>query len=307
MVTSNTSNPKITLEQWRTLLAVVDAGGYAQAAELLDKSQSSVSYAVQRMEKTLGLNIFRIEGRRAVLTNAGQVLYRRARFLVDEASELEGAACEYAAGTEARIGLAVEQLVPADIVLYGLSRFAETFPHTQIELYESVLSGTEDALLSRQVDLAICTTVPVGFLGSVIMRSHFIAVAHPDHPLHQLGREVTYRDLHQHRQIILRDSGVHRRRNAGWQETDQRWTVSHMTTKISALKAGLGFSWMPKEMIERELNENLLKPLRLREGAERQTEIFLVFADRDLAGPATRALGEIFRSEAKECVRRLRK
>jgi len=31
-------------------LAVVDAGGYAQAAEVLHKSQSAVTYAVQKME-----------------------------------------------------------------------------------------------------------------------------------------------------------------------------------------------------------------------------------------------------------------
>jgi len=38
------------LEQWRSLLAVVDAGGYAQAAGALHKSQSSVTYAVQKIE-----------------------------------------------------------------------------------------------------------------------------------------------------------------------------------------------------------------------------------------------------------------
>ena len=36
---------KITLDQWHALLAVVDEGGYASAAEALDKSQSAISYA----------------------------------------------------------------------------------------------------------------------------------------------------------------------------------------------------------------------------------------------------------------------
>jgi hypothetical protein len=35
--------PKSTLEQWRILQAVVDAGGYSQAADLLNKSQSSLN------------------------------------------------------------------------------------------------------------------------------------------------------------------------------------------------------------------------------------------------------------------------
>jgi hypothetical protein len=42
-------NPHITLKQWQSLIEVVDAGGYAQVAEILCKSQSAVSYAVQKI------------------------------------------------------------------------------------------------------------------------------------------------------------------------------------------------------------------------------------------------------------------
>ena len=53
-------NPHITLEQWRALLAVVDAGGYAQAAEVMHKTQSAVSYAIQKMEAVLGVKVFKV-------------------------------------------------------------------------------------------------------------------------------------------------------------------------------------------------------------------------------------------------------
>ena len=57
------SIPKITLDQWAALAAVVDAGGYAKAAEALHKSQSSVTYAVQQLESLLGVKAFEIKGR----------------------------------------------------------------------------------------------------------------------------------------------------------------------------------------------------------------------------------------------------
>ena len=57
--------PHISLEQWRALVAVVEAGGYAQAAEALHKSQSAVSYAVQKIETQLALKVFELQGRRA--------------------------------------------------------------------------------------------------------------------------------------------------------------------------------------------------------------------------------------------------
>ena len=80
--------PRVTLDQWRTLQAVVDQGGFAQAAEVLHRSQSSVSYTVARMQEQLGVPLLRIDGRKAVLTEAGDVLLRRSRQLVKQASQL---------------------------------------------------------------------------------------------------------------------------------------------------------------------------------------------------------------------------
>src|SRR5256885_13179004 len=97
--------PTISLEQWRALVAVVDEGGYAAAAEAIHKSQSAVTYAVQRVEKLLGVKAFRLEGRKAVLTPAGRMLYSRARVLLDDASSLERAAHRSSAGWEAEIAI----------------------------------------------------------------------------------------------------------------------------------------------------------------------------------------------------------
>jgi DNA-binding transcriptional LysR family regulator len=97
--------PHVSLEQWRALIAVVEAGGYAQAAEALHKSQSAVTYAVQKIESQLGVQAFEIQGRKAVLTATGRMLYRRALALVGEAGDLEQMARKLSAGWEAEIGL----------------------------------------------------------------------------------------------------------------------------------------------------------------------------------------------------------
>ena len=75
---------KITLEQWQTLVTVVEAGSYARAAELMNKSQSAISYSMSKMEDRLGLAIFRLEGRRAVLTTAGEALFNQAKTLLEQ-------------------------------------------------------------------------------------------------------------------------------------------------------------------------------------------------------------------------------
>ena len=296
--------PRISLEHWRSLLAVVDAGGYAQAAEVLHKSQSAITYAVQRIEELLGVKAFEVIGRKAHLTPTGEVLYRRAKALLEEAGALEGAAGSLAAGWESELRLAVEIVFPTWLLLQCFARFAEERPQMRIELYESVLSGTEEALLQWKVDLAICSQIPPGFVGDSLMRLRFIAAAHPEHPLHQLGRELTVQDLRKHRHLIIRDTGSQRRAGSSL-GAEQSWTVSHKATSIHAAVMGLGFAWFAEDTVRGELDRGVLKPLPLREGGERWADLYLVFADRDYAGPGALRLAALIRENVTEQCRNL--
>lgn len=298
-----TLNPRISLEQWRSLLAVVDSGGYARAAAALHKSQSAVTYAVQKMESLLGVKIFAVIGRKAHLTATGEVLYRRAKALLEEAGALESAAGSLAAGWEPELRLAVEIVFPTWLLLECLGRFAKERPDTRIELYETVLSGTEESLRERRVDLAIGSTVPAGFAADRLMPVRFIAAAHPDHPLHRLGRGLTLQDLRKHRHLVVRDSGS-QRRGGTWLGAEQIWTVSQKATSIHAATLGLGFAWFAEDTIRSELASGALAPLPLREGGERWADLYLIFADRDYAGPGALRLAEIIRgSVAEQCTR----
>lgn len=291
----------ITLEQWRSLIAVVDGGGYAQAAEMLHKSQSAVTYAVQRIETLLSVKAFEIQGRKAMLTPTGQMLYRRALALVDEASDLERAAHTLSAGWEAEIHIAAEILFPSRLLLACLDRFGQESPRTRVELIESVLGGTADALLKGEADLVISPQQPPGFLGELLMRVRLIAVAHAGHPLHQLGRELTNRDLRAFRHLVVRDSGSKRDRRAVSVEVDQRWTVSQVATSIQAVAMGYGFAWLPEKHIREELRAGILKPLALREGGTLEVPLYLILANPDFVGPGVRRLAEIIRESVEQC------
>jgi len=296
--------PRVTLEQWRTLAAVVDAGGYAQAAARMHKSQSALTYAVGKMESQLGVEAFTIQGRKAILTPTGQLLYRRARALLDEAASAERAAKALSAGWEAEITIAVEILFPTWLLLACLDRFGKESPHTRIEVIESVLGGTGEALLQGKVDLAIAPRIPPGFLGDPLLRFRAIPVAHPDHPLHRMKRKPTLRDLRAHRHLLVRDSGTRRDARALSLEVEQRWTVSTMATSILAARMGFGFAWFPEDLIRAELDAGTLKPLPLSEGVERFGELYLIVADRDAAGPGTLRLAAIIREGvASECTK----
>jgi DNA-binding transcriptional LysR family regulator len=291
--------PKVTLEQWRAFQAVVEYGGYAQAAAAIHKTQSTLSYSVQKLEQSLGVQVLEVKGRKAQLTKAGEVLLRRSRQLLENALSLESVANSLSQGVEARLDVAVEVVFPYDDLLCVLAEFSQKFPETRVELVESVLSGGHDLMLSGLIDVLVSTVVPPGFVGEPMLRLEFVCVASPDHPLHHIGRKLTLQDLRQHRQLVTRDSGPQRRFSAPWLEAEQRWTVSNLSTSIRAIKRGLGFAWVPRLQIVDDLEQGVLKPLNLEEGGSRYGQLYLVYKDKDAAGPATCYLTELLLNYSK--------
>ncbi len=289
-----------TLEQWRLLAAVVDHGGFAQAAEQLQKSQSTVSHGVKQLQEALGLPLLTLAGRKAVLTPAGETLLRRARYLLEEAAALQHLADTLARGWAPRVTLSVDAIFPQEALFEALASFGEESPDTRVEVQEAVLSGGTEALLQKQADLVITGHVPPGFLGEPLLRLGFVAVAHPDHPLHRLGRPLDLEDLRPHQQVVIRDSGLRLRADSGWLGAERRLTVSHPATSIQALARGLGFAWLPREKIRAELASGQLRPLALAEGATRWAELYLVATERE-PGPAVRRLAELLREAAARC------
>jgi DNA-binding transcriptional LysR family regulator len=295
------ADPRITLDQWNVLISVVDSGSYAKAAERIHKSQSTLTYAIKKLEFVLGVKVFELRGRKAALTPTGELLYRRGKAILEEAARLEHAAGELAKGWEPEIRVAADIMFPTWLLLQCFAGFCAERPETHIELYETVLGGTEEALAARRVEFAIGTSVPQGFVGDVLMPIRAVCMAAPSHPLHQLGRQLTLEDLRKHRHIVIRDSGAQRVRAAGWLN-ELRLTVSNKATAIHAVATGMGYAWYPEDSVRGELERGALKPLPLREGAEKAGTIYLIFADREAAGPGTLRLAQLIREGVeREC------
>ena len=288
------NTPKVTLDQWRALQAVIDCGGFAQAAEYLHRSQSSVSYSVNRLQALLGLKLMHIEGRRAVLSEAGKVLLQRSRQLLADASAIEQQAHHLEQGWEAEIRLAVEAAYPTQKLMDALKQFEPLGKDTRIRLQEVVLSGAEEILLNGEADLVIGPYVPQGFLGEELVEVNFIAVAHPDHALHQLGRPLTTHDLNRETHVVVSDSGS-KGIDSGWLSDSKRWAVTSLESSRKIISNGLGFGWLPEKEIEQQISNGELKCLPLKEGRQRTGILYLIYADLEQVGPATQQLAEILK------------
>lgn len=284
---------KTTLEQWHVFHAVVEYGGYAQAAEALHRSQSSVSYTLSKLQQQLGLELFRIEGRKAVLTDTGNALLRQSSHLLDDAQQLEQLALGLEQGWEAEIFLVVDAAFPSRWLMQALKKFAPISRGSRVQLDQVVLSGAEDAIRSGNADIVITSRVPSHYLGDNIANIEFIAVAHTRHPLNRLNRTLTHADLRNELQLVVRDSSLQHRSDSGWLGADHRWTVSSIDTAINTVSEGLGFCWLPRHSIEQQLEQGLLQPLELQSGQTYNTNLYLVMIKAESAGPASQALCQL--------------
>lgn len=282
--------PRVSLEHWREFLAVVDYGGYAQAAERLHRSQSAVSYAVGRLQEQLGVQLFRIEGRKAKLTENGEALLPRARQLLRDAGEVEGFAEALKQDLDPEIRMVVDAAFPSHLLVTALNRFHQRYPETWLQVHEAVLSGANETLELRVADLAIVVQVSSRLLGEPLLEVEFEAVAHPQHNLHRLRRELRRQDLKRELQVVVRDSGLQHPRDIGWLGSEHRLTVDSLETAVAALASGLGFAWVPRHKIAPLIESGALKRLPLREGRLFHVPLYLVPGPRSRRGPKVREM-----------------
>jgi len=292
------SLPRTTLEQWAVLAAVIDRGGFAQAAAALHRSQSAISYAVARLQESLGLPLLAIQGRKAVLTAHGQTLLRRARPLLQELSTLEGLADSLQRGWESQLQLVVDLAFPRERLLRIVSELGLACPHTQLQLADAVLSGAEEAIVGQSADIVVTSHVPPGYLGDFLLDVPFLAVAHPDHPLLQLQRPLAASDLAHHTQVVVRDSGQKHPRDEGWLGAERRFTVSSMEASLAMVTAGLAFAWLPEHLLAPAFAAGTARALPLDHGATRNVSLYLVLVHASVAGPAAREAAQSFARHA---------
>ncbi|MDF1763629.1 MAG: LysR family transcriptional regulator, partial [Oleibacter sp.] len=257
---------KTTLEQWRMFAAVVKYGGFNQAATQVHKSQSSIHHAVTKLEEELGLELFQINGRKTELTDAGKLMLRRGQSLLDEVGRIEAVAHSISLGTESEFRIAVDGAFPQHIIFQALDAVSKLFPYVRIDIFDTVLSGTNELIAQNKVDIGLSPRPMPQGLNEELCLLEFIAVARHDHPLNTLDRELTYDDLKTCRQIIVRDSGLLTQIDTGWHGAEQRWTVGHLRESIELINKGVGFAWLPMPSILESLNNGTLRPLALKEG-----------------------------------------
>jgi DNA-binding transcriptional LysR family regulator len=291
--------PRTTFDQWLAFAAVVDSGGFSQAAARLHRSQSAVSYLLARLQESLGVRLLEIRGRRAELTEAGRELLRRSRPAIDQFERLEKLAQSLQQGWEAELRLVVDASFPQEPLMQVLGELRQGCPHTTVQLADAVLSGAEEAIVHGEADVVVTTRVPPQALGDWLMDVPMIAVSSPGHPLQGADEPVTVDALAEHTQVVVRDSGREHPRDEGWLGAERRWTVASVEASLAVVRAGLAYAWLPGHRVQPLLVSGELKLLPMVAGSVRRMALHVVMVNGAGAGPAARLAVELLRKSVR--------
>lgn len=292
-------NLYVSLKQWRIFHAVIDCGGFAEAAKSLHLSQSTISYTVSKLQEQLGTPLLRIEGRKAILTPEGRALLERSRNVLKEAVELETFAKNLGQGWGEEVRLVVDHNFPVHLLTQALSKFTELGKGAaHVRLREVHTLQAEDIVRDPNVDLAISERVPLGYLGEPLTEVEFVAVAHPAHPLMQLGRDPSSIDLAQHIQIDMGPLSTATKLAGNGPKQIRRWTMNSFDTVVAAVREGLGYAWLPKHRVQKWLDMEELTCIPLGDKHAYKSMLYLIYGRPWCTTPAASRLAEVLRSHA---------
>ena len=147
------------LEAMRVFCAVVEAGGFAAAAERLGISTSAASRHVAQLEKHLSVRLLNRTTRRVSPTEEGYAYFERSTQLLADIDEAEAAVTGGAQLPRGRLRLTAPTPLAALRMAPAFSAFSETYPDITLDI---VLSENVVDFIGEGIDLAI----RVGRVGS---------------------------------------------------------------------------------------------------------------------------------------------
>ena len=266
-------------------LAMVDAiarsGSFAAAARELGKVPSALTYSVRQLEDALDVLLFDRRSRQARLTAAGQELLDEGRRLLSEIDAVANRVRRVATGWEGQITIAVDDVISRRTVFelceafYALNPQGQAGaqqghgggPGTRLRLRTEVLSGTWEALVSGQADLAIGVPFvaagndapPAGMALERLGEMAFGFAVAPHHPLAAHEGPISDAELLRYRAVAVADSALRLSpRTINLLPGQEVLTVNSMADKIELQARGLGCGFVPLHLARPYLERGAL-------------------------------------------------
>lgn len=239
----------------QTFLAVVDAGNYTAAAELLHMSQPAVSQQIRALEEQLGnVRLFRRVGQRMVPTHAGEELLTAARELVALAERAEQNIRALRGQVSGRVTIGCTPNSGEYLLPPLLATFHNLFPTVVLTVQVAPSEILLDELTAQEITLLFIEEQQRrrGWESRLVGSEDLLLVVPPDHPFLQ-EEPVTPGMLREQPLVLPRNGTPLRRtieeglRRRGLIATDLcvALETDSMTLAMQSVRHRLGLAFIP--------------------------------------------------------------
>jgi DNA-binding transcriptional LysR family regulator len=282
-----------TLDAWEILQAVVQLGGFAPAAKKLNRSQSTISYAIGRLQEQLGVRLFEIHGRKAQLTETGRLLLADVEPHLAGFHELEQRARVMASGGASEVRISVDSIFPDDRLFEALATFSRSFPHVRLRLRQGTFLSADSEFSLHNAQICVTGLISRELLVKPILLIEMIAVARRDHSLLSIRRRLSRSDLMQHILVTIESAASGSLKQQPRLPAQRDLPVSTIELAISAVRSGLCFGWLPRYRVQSELDSGDFVVLPLPAGKTRDVQLNLVCKDLGVSNSEANSLAEL--------------
>lgn len=244
-------------------------GSLTAAANVLCLTQSALSHSMRKLEKQLGTEIWRREGRRLHLTQAGENVLALARRVLPQLEVAEARLREFARGERGILRIGMECHPCYQWLLKVVAPYLATWPDVDVDVRQKFQFGGMGALFAYEIDLLV-TPDPLFKPGLrfeavfdyeqvlVVRRGHKLAVAKYVLP-RQLAREVliTYPVPPERLDIFamfLTPAGIAPQKHKSIETTD---------ILLQVVASGRGVTALPRWLVDEYADRLDIVPVRL--------------------------------------------
>ncbi|NOY54096.1 MAG: LysR family transcriptional regulator [Deltaproteobacteria bacterium] len=241
---------------------------FSEVAQEMYLTQPAVTFQIKKLESHLGTNLFYREKNRVALTEAGEVLYRHAKRILDCYEEAEREVGKISGTVQGRVLVGASTTMAEYILPRLFGQLKERYPRMEPLL----MIGNSDRIL----DGVIRGTLDVGILAEEvvhrelhqekILQDQLVLIAAPNHPIVR-EKKVTPEVLCRY-PFIAREqgSGTRKETEIGLEKAGmhpRKLRISMRLERAEAIKgaveADLGIAILSRWAIRKELRLGTLK------------------------------------------------
>jgi DNA-binding transcriptional LysR family regulator len=174
----------ITLRQLQIFESVAQTQSYTRAAERLHMTQPAVSMQMKQLEETVGLDLFERQGKKIVITKAGEKLRKHANKIIDRFDIMQSSINKLRKGQHEQIKISAATTAN-HFVTHMMAEFSRMHKEINITLDITNRETLVKQLQNYDPDFVIMGEPPskLDLDSQLIMENPLIVIASPNHPL----------------------------------------------------------------------------------------------------------------------------